>query len=139
MNRKVKLGIFALLLGGALLFTISNVYSHGWGRGYGHMGNGYGHMGPGYGYGHMMGPGYGGYENFKSETGLTEKQIEKIHKINSEYREKFFKNRNNPDKLNTLREEQRKEIDSVLTDKQKKSFYGSRGYGRGGYYRGCGW
>ncbi len=138
MNKKLKLGILALLVAGAVTFVVSDLFSQGWGMGYGHRGYGYGYghmMGPGF----MHGPGYGGYDNFKSELGLTEKQIEKIHKINSEYREKIFRNRNNTDKIYSLREEQRKEIDKVLTAKQKEKFYQSRGYGRGGWYRGCGW
>jgi Spy/CpxP family protein refolding chaperone len=138
MNSKIKLGIFALLIGGAVLVVSSELFSHGWGRGYGHRGPGYGSghmMGPGY----MHGPGYGGYENFKSELGLTEEQIEKIHKINTKYREKFFRNRNNSEKHYSLRNEQRKEIESVLTKKQKEKFSDTRGYGRRGWYRGCGW
>lgn len=138
MNKQLKLGIFTLLIAGAVTFAVTDLFSHGWGRGYGHMG-------PGYGYGHMMGPGYmrdfgpEGYDNFKSDLGLSEKQIEKIHRINSRYRETIFQNRNNPDKIFSLRKEQRKEIDKVLTKKQKERFYGSRGYGKDGWFRGCGW
>ncbi len=138
MNKISKLGIFALISVGVIAITFSDAFSREWGGGYGHRGPGSGYMmGPGYG--HMIGSGYDGYDSYKSELGLTENQREKIHRINSRYREKFFQNRNNRDKLYTLREEQRKEIESVLTKEQKEQFFGSQGYGRGGWYRGCGW
>lgn len=70
----------------------------------------------------MMGPGLD----------LTDEQIEKIHKINSEYADKFHKNRKNADELKKLRESRDREIEKVLTKEQLekvKDFRGKRGYG----------
>jgi Spy/CpxP family protein refolding chaperone len=70
----------------------------------------------------MMGPGLD----------LTDEQIEKIHKINSEYADKFHRNRKNADELKKLRESRDREIEKVLTKEQLekvKDFRGKRGYG----------
>ena len=75
------------------------------------------------GYGQAKGGGfYGiGYLEFlKEEIGVTDEQIQKIIKIDSEYRAKFFDNRKDINKLDELRIEHRKEVEKVLTADQKK-------------------
>jgi Spy/CpxP family protein refolding chaperone len=52
--------------------------------------------------------------------GLTDQQVDKIFKIETEYRQKFYDNRKNPEKTAALRDAQKAEIDKVLTDEQKK-------------------
>lgn len=86
------------------------------GRGWGHSmmyGNG-----QGYHYGYMMGSGH--MEYLRDELKLTDTQVEKIIKIDAEFRLKYFQNRGNIDKITALREEHRKAVNNVLTDEQKK-------------------
>lgn len=85
------------------------------------------------------GPGFRKYDYLKQELSLSEKQLEQIFKIDQEFREKRFKVRGDYDKMITLRDEQLKAVESVLTKEQKEKFanlrcgpgYGPRG-GRGG-------
>ena len=49
---------------------------------------------------------------------LSDDQLEKIHKINMEYADKFHKNRKNSDELKKLRESRIKDIEKVLTKEQ---------------------
>jgi Spy/CpxP family protein refolding chaperone len=49
---------------------------------------------------------------------LTDDQVDKIHKINMDYADKFHKNRKNADELKKLRESRDKEIEKVLTKEQ---------------------
>lgn len=141
----MKNGIFSLAVIVLISLTAADAFSQGYGRG-GKRGYGPGYCnGPGYGGGY----GFGRLEFLKEELGLSEKQVEKIFRIGTEFREKYFKNRNNRTKILELRVEQRKAIESVLTKEQKEKFnnlrdrrgYGrhwkgpGRGYGRG--YGGC--
>jgi hypothetical protein len=58
----------------------------------------------------------------KQELKLTDKQVEEIIAVNSAYRLKFFQNRNDARAIETLRIEQRKDVDKLLTTEQKKKF-----------------
>jgi Spy/CpxP family protein refolding chaperone len=102
---KKKLLILALLLG--FVITAGDAFA------FGRRGGG---MGPG------MGPGMGGgfrYLNFmQKELGLTDQQVKQIFDIGTQYRQKRFENRNNPDKLYELRAEHRKAVKAVLTKEQ---------------------
>ncbi len=73
-----------------------------------------------------MGPGMGGgfrHLNFmQKELGLTDQQVKQIFDIGTQYREKRFENRNNPDKLAELRTEHRKAVESVFTKEQLEKF-----------------
>lgn len=69
-------------------------------------------------------------EFLQQRLGLTDAQVEKIFKIGTEYREKYFKTRKNADGLKALRDEHRKAIEQVLTEKQReefRKFYKARG------------
>jgi Spy/CpxP family protein refolding chaperone len=136
---KIKTSLLALAAIAIVSFAVNEAYSQGWGRG------GCWNSGPGYGprYGRGHGPGYHGYgfgrmDAMKAELGLTDKQVEQIFKIGTEYRNKYFENRNNFDKITELRTEHRKAIENVLTKEQKEKFnrYGY-GYGRYGWLGGC--
>jgi hypothetical protein len=75
-------------------------------------------------------------EFLKEEIGLSEDQLRDIIKINSEYRLKYFNNRNDSAKLDELRTEHRNEIDKVFTQEQKNKldeYYKNRDDRR--YYR----
>ncbi|HOO71425.1 MAG TPA: hypothetical protein PK926_06655 [Spirochaetota bacterium] len=113
----------ALSLGGAL------AYAQGWGPG---------HHGYGYHHGYYNGYGYHHIEFLKDELNLSEKQVEAIIKINSDFRVKFFKNRDDAKKIEVLRAEQKKAVENVLTAEQKKKYTDleTNWRGRGGY--GCG-
>lgn len=138
--------ILFILTAGILAAASIQVFAQGWGPGYGrgwmHNGYGYGHgwMHNGYGPGYIHG-GYGNIDFLKAELNLTDQQTEKIVKLESEFRNQYYKNRYDGDKIAALRENHRKEIEKVLTDEQKKKFdalnsEAYRGYGRG-YC--CGW
>jgi Spy/CpxP family protein refolding chaperone len=130
----MKKGILTLALVTLISLTASDAFSQGYGRG---GGRGYG---PGYCNGHGSGGGYGigRLEFLKEELGLSEKQVEKIFRIGTEFREKYFKNRKNRTKILELRVEKRKAIENVLTKKQKEKFNNLRRPGRKGYRKGPG-
>lgn len=68
---------------------------------------------------------------------LSDEQIEKIHKINMEYADKFYKNRKNTDELKKLRESRDKDIEKILTKEQLEQFRelrDNRGYRDCPYY-----
>lgn len=94
----------AMALGG------TGLYAQGWGHG------------GGWGYHHGYGMGYGHMEYLKDELKLTDTQVEKIIKIDADYRVKFYQNRDNRDKIFALRDEHRKAVYNVFTDEQKKKF-----------------
>lgn len=127
----MKKSLIAFAVVSILSLGTASLYAWGWGPGGCHgQGPGWG-RGPGWGQGH----GFGRLYFMKDYLGLSEEQMDKIAKIDSDYRYQYFKNRNNPDKIDALRTEQRKSVESVLTDVQKKKweeFYKnreSRGYG----------
>jgi Spy/CpxP family protein refolding chaperone len=129
----MKKSILALAIISMISFAAADAYAWGWGWGH-HRGYGYHH---GYGqYGHH---GFGNLEFMKEELNLSDSQIEKIIKIDSEYRAKYFENRYNYDKLESLRIEHQKAIENVLTKSQREKlnryngYGGMRGYDRFGY------
>ena len=128
----MKKVIFSLIAVAIVSFAFSEVYSQGWGNKFA-SNNGYG-RGHGRGYGHVGG--LGRLEMMKRDLNLTEDQIKTIFEINTKYREIYFENRGNPEKIDEIRAEHRSEIEDVLTDSQKKDFnlYGKRSgkFGRRG-------
>jgi len=50
---------------------------------------------------------------------LTNAQVDKLYKIDKDYMDKFYQNRNDADKIKDLKEKQRAEIESILTAEQK--------------------
>ena len=119
-----------------MAFAAAEAFSQGWGRGNGFC------NGPGYGrgYGYRGGPGMSGrnIDSMKYELDLTDNQIKKIFKLGSEFRGKYFENRNNRDKIQSLRIEHRKAIENVLTAKQKDKYKSYNSYGgRFGWFGGC--
>jgi len=118
--------ISVLSLGGAYLYARAQGqdgclgYGPGWGHGSGYM--------------HGHGRGYGHLYFLKDELGLSEAQVDKIAKIDSEFHYKYFKDRDSRDKNDALRAEHRKAVESVLTPAQKKKWdelvkNRDRGYG----------
>lgn len=105
---KKKLVILAILV--AFVITAGDAFA--WGR----KGGCYG------------GPGQGMWGDFRhldylqSELGLSDKQVKQIFDIGTQYREKRFENRNNPDKLAVLRDEHRKSVEAVLTKDQLEKY-----------------
>jgi len=105
-----------------------------WGRHHGrrYMGDYYGH---GYGMGYCSGV-YSTNEYMKQNLGLDDAQIKKIDEIDAKYRELYYTNRNDFNKIDSLRVEHKKAIDKVLTEEQRKKFSDSyenrwRGWGHG--------
>ena len=118
MTRK----IVYIVLAGLLTVATVSVFAQGWGRGYhGYGHHGYGHvwMHDGYGYNNR---GYGHIDVLKDELNLNEKQVEKILDIDSEFRTKYYKNRGDYDKMLSLQEQHRRQIEKVLTAKQLEKF-----------------
>jgi Spy/CpxP family protein refolding chaperone len=93
---------------------------HNWRRNHGmrHMGNYYGH---GYGMGHGAGS-FRSSDGMMQELNLNKEQIEKINKIDSKYRTKYYEKRNDYDTIESLRREHKKEIINVLTTSQKNKY-----------------
>ncbi|MCL1864505.1 MAG: hypothetical protein FWF73_01690 [Spirochaetes bacterium] len=64
------------------------------------------------------------YNKMQEKLGLTNDQVDKMYKIHKDYMEKFYQNRNNPDKMKELKEKCREETDNVLTPEQKAKMDG---------------
>jgi Spy/CpxP family protein refolding chaperone len=128
--KKLFLG---LIISAVAIFAVADLMA----RGGGGPGYGAGNCGEGPGPGFEGGPGYGKHSYMKKELGITDKQEQQMFDIGTKYRQKFFDNRNDPEKLKVLREEKRKEMDSVFTKEQLekiKKFHdqkGKRGRGHG--------
>jgi hypothetical protein len=141
MNKKI---FFITLLAASVLYA-TGAYAQGWGmmnRGYDD--DSYRGRGCGSGWNNSRGyrDGYNNLDAMKAELGLSEQQTKQIFDLGTQYREKYFENRNNPGKLEDLRVEHRKAIENVLTkDQQEKYNRIQNGYGRFGWYGGCqnGW
>lgn len=74
--------------------------------------------------GHEMG-GQGSFAHLnmmQDKLGLTNDQVDKMYKIQKDYMEKFYQNRNNADKVKELRDKQREEMEKVLTPEQKSKW-----------------
>lgn len=96
-----------------ILLAGSSLYAQGmYGRG---MGDGCG--GPGTGSG-MHKP-FMHLDMLQYRLNLTNAQVDKIYKIDREYMDKFYQNRNNADKISELRDKHFTEIENVLTPEQK--------------------
>lgn len=105
--------ILASVLSAVMATGGISLYAQGWGR---HM------MYGGGGYHHGYGMAYGHIENLKEELKLTDSQVEKIIKIDADFRLKYYQNRESIEKIIVLRDEHRKAVYNVLTDEQKKKF-----------------
>ena len=55
----------------------------------------------------------------QEKLGLTNDQVDKMYKIYKDYMDRFYQNRNNPDKIKELRDQRRGEMANVLTPEQK--------------------
>ncbi len=122
----------AIAIGSVMILGTASAYAWG-GNGKGCCQGG----GAGYGMGNQMG--YGHVYYLKERAGLSDEQVEKIFKIDSDYRLKYYQNREKSDKLNTLRTEHKKAVEGVLSADQKKKldeFYKDRGNRNYGY---CPW
>ncbi len=103
-----------------------------WGQGYGRR-----HMGEYYGNGYGLGFGSGCWDSRNSMTdflGLSSDQADKISSIDKNYRELYYTNRDDFNKIDALRTNHRKEIETVLNSEQKNKFseaYDNRWRGRG--------
>lgn len=108
-----------------------------WGHAYGrrNMGDYYGH-----GYGMGFGSGcWGSRDSMTEYLKLSPDQADKISAIDNKYRDLYYQNRNDFNKIDSLRVNHRKEIGDVLTPEQKKQFseiYDNRWRGRGHMGRG---
>lgn len=117
--------ILVAVLSGVMTLGGTSLYAWGWG-----------HHGGGWGYHHGYGMGYGNMNYLADELNLTDQQVDKIIKIDAEYNARYYQNRDNYDKIYSLRQEHRKAVYDVLTDKQKKKFDATfdsrRGFGNCG-------
>lgn len=106
---KQLLATFAIAA--VMAFAGASVYAQGWW-----------HHGGGQEYHHGCGNGSGYMNYMKDELKLTDNQMKKILNIDADYRTRYYQNRNNNDKILSLREEHRKAVYNVLSEDQKKIF-----------------
>ncbi len=118
-----------------------NMHWKNWGRDYGrrHMG---GYYGEGYGMGYCSGL-YSSSDYMKENLALSDDQVKKIDDTDAKYRDLYYKNRDDYNKIDSLRIEHRKEIEKILTPEQRKKFSDSydrrwRGWGYDGSRMGHG-
>jgi Spy/CpxP family protein refolding chaperone len=102
-DKKMKKLFFSLLSFLLLSLTASSLYAQGMGGGYG--------MGMHKPFQHL--------ERLQYAFDLTNAQVDKIYKIDKDYMDKFYQNRNDPDKIRELREKHFTDIESILTAEQK--------------------
>ncbi len=95
----------------------SPLMARGWGGGGGGPHNGM-CEGPGFGMVHS----FHHIDRMQYFLGLSDAQADKIYKVDSEYRDKYYKNRKNYDATQKLREEHKKAILDVLTKEQKEKW-----------------
>jgi Spy/CpxP family protein refolding chaperone len=105
----IALSLMILSLGSSELFA------RGMGKG---MGGGCGEPGMGMG---MHKP-FMHLEMLQYRLDLTNAQVDKVYKIDREYMDKFYQNRNDADKIKDLRDKHLAEIESILTPEQKKNW-----------------
>ncbi len=60
-----------------------------------------------------------GLNHLQQMVGLSDKQVETLFEIGTKYRNLCFENRKNPEKLYSLREAHRNEMEKVFTKEQK--------------------
>ncbi|MCL2025489.1 MAG: hypothetical protein FWG92_01640 [Leptospirales bacterium] len=72
-----------------------------------------------YGYGIMGGQSVKRLNMMQSKLGLTNNQVDRMFKIQKDYMDKIYQNRNNADKVKELKGQCRTEMESVLTSEQK--------------------
>ena len=96
-----------------LSLTGSSLFAQGMGMGNGMGGKGCGGMGMG-----MQKP-FHHLEMLQYQLDLTNAQVDKLYKIDKDYMDKFYQNRNDADKTKDLRDKHRAEVESVLTPEQK--------------------
>lgn len=83
--------------------------------------HGRGHYGHGFGMGYASGC-YRRVDVMKSRLDLSDEQIAEIVKIDSGYREKYYENRGDFDKIEDLRRAHKEAILNLLNEKQKEKF-----------------
>jgi len=101
------------------------------------------YAGNNYYWGHGFGMGYGSgcfdtQNMLVSDLRLSKEQAAKIENIDLKYRQLYYENRGNFDKIDSLRQEHKKEIESVLDEKQKQTYnsiYANRWGGWGPKFR----
>ncbi|GEM_PF-2848720 len=60
-----------------------------------------------------------GLNHLQQAIGLSDKQVDTLFQIGTKYRNLCFENRKNPEKLYSLREARRNEVEKVFTKEQK--------------------
>jgi Spy/CpxP family protein refolding chaperone len=108
-----------LIISALLVFTVAASDTYAFGRRGGPGGPGFG---PG------MGGGFRGLNYMQKELGLTDQQVKQIFDLGTQFREKSFENRNNPDKLADLRTDHRKAVEAVFTKEQLEKLNKFRNY-----------
>lgn len=111
MNKyAAPLGLFAIAIVAVFSLVTADVFARGQGKG---GPGGCPGAGPGmHGFGHL--------DRMQKELGLTDEQVKKIFDIGTQYRQKYFDNRGNRDKVKALHEEHRKAVEAVFTKEQKE-------------------
>ncbi|MCL2142626.1 MAG: hypothetical protein FWH46_07165 [Methanimicrococcus sp.] len=71
------------------------------------------------GYGMMGGQSFKHLNMMQSKLDLTNNQVDNLYKIQKDYMEKIYQNRNDADKVKELKGQCRTEMESVLTSEQK--------------------
>jgi len=59
------------------------------------------------------------FNKMQEKLGLTDNQVDKMYNIHKDYMDKFYQNKDNPDKIKELRNQCREEMKNVLTPEQK--------------------
>ena len=119
MNRTLilKKTLAALAIITAAAFSADDLFARSYGNDCPYRdGKGY-KEGRGYGRHHR---GIGRLNFLQKELGLSDYQAEKIHTIHKDFSDRFFENRNNPDRLEELRNERHEAVKKVLTEEQAK-------------------
>lgn len=129
MSKNVKMAMAVLSLAAAISFTAGELYSQ---QGQDKKGGEKSEMSNGCcPKNKCAGENSNHINRMQEKLGLTDEQVEKIFKINTDYRQKIFENRKNSDKVEILKTERQKEIENILTKEQKDKIKNKREKCRG--------
>jgi len=118
-DKNMKKSLTALSIAAIVaLAGTSPLMARSWGGGWG---GGY-HNGMCGGFGAGMGQSFHHIDRMQYFLNLSDAQVDKIYKVDSEYRDKYYQNRKNYDTIQKLREEHKKAILNILTKEQKEKW-----------------
>jgi site-specific DNA-adenine methylase len=130
MKTVIKTGYFVFALVSIITIGSADLYACRWD-----------YWGSNYRNGNINETYLGNLDYMEEELGLSKKQVKQIFEIGRKYREVYYKIRGDYNKIQTMRMEQKQDIEKILNETQRRIFnrYSRSAYNRYGWYGGCPW